>query len=81
MIVYRLKNIQERVDLWNKVLPRVNIFYATKCLQDGEVLKACLKAGTGFDVASTKEMGDCIELGAKPENMIFANPIKTKDQL
>jgi len=50
-------------------------------LQDGEVLKACLKAGTGFDVASTKEMNDCIELGAKPENMIFANPIKTKDQL
>jgi diaminopimelate decarboxylase len=51
-IIYRLKNIQERVDLWKFVLPRVNIFYASKCLVDKEILKACLKSGTGFDVAS-----------------------------
>jgi len=32
--------------------------------------------GCGFDVASIKEMTDVVKLGADPENLIFANPVK-----
>ena len=30
--------------------------------------------GTGFDVASAQELQDVIDLGAKPNDLIFANP-------
>ena len=35
----------------------------------------------GFDVASNNEIKICAELGVKPENLIFANPMKTEQQL
>jgi len=38
-----------------------------------------LEAGTGFDVASTKEIKEVLALGSRRENMIFANPIKTDE--
>jgi len=37
--------------------------------------------GTGFDVASAQELQDAIDLGAKPNDLIFANPMKTDDQI
>jgi ornithine decarboxylase len=37
--------------------------------------------GTGFDVASAQELQDVINLGAKPNDLIFANPMKTDDQI
>ena len=37
--------------------------------------------GTGFDVASAQELQDVIDLGAKPNDLIFANPMKTDDQI
>jgi ornithine decarboxylase len=79
MILVRLKAIEERVKLWKQVLPRVEIFYATKCNMDKEIFKSCLQAGTGFDVASTKEIKEVVALGSKRENIIFANPIKTDE--
>ena len=46
---------------------------------DKEIFKSCLQAGTGFDVASTKEIKEVVALGSKRENIIFANPIKTDE--
>jgi diaminopimelate decarboxylase len=32
--ICNLKSISDRIDLWNKILPRVEIFYASKCNPD-----------------------------------------------
>ena len=62
-------------------MPRVELFYAAKTNPDLEICKTALKMGTGFDVASAKELQDIIDLGAKPDDLIFANPMKTEDQI
>lgn len=62
-------------------MPRVEIFYAAKCNSNHEVGKACVKMNTGFDVASANEIEQYIKLGANPENMIYANPIKQEDHI
>jgi ornithine decarboxylase len=61
------------------MLPRVELFYAEKTNPDIEICKIALKMDTGYDVASTNEMKKVIDLGAKPEKCIFANPVKTKN--
>ena len=62
-------------------MPRVEIFYAAKTNPDTEICKTCLNMGTGFDVASPQELEDIINLGANPNDLIFANPMKTDDQI
>ena len=37
--------------------------------------------GTGFDVASSKEIQDVMSLGADSNDLIFANPMKSEDQI
>ena len=74
-------SIQERIELWRTMLPRVEIFYAVKVNPDDEIVKKCIQMGTGFDAASHREIERIIKLGAKPENIIFANPVKSPEQI
>ena len=62
-------------------MPRVELFYAAKTNPDHEICKTALMMGTGFDVASGQELQDVINLGAKPNDLIFANPMKTDEQI
>ena len=64
--------------MWRHYLPRVELFYATKCNVDDNIIKECVKLGCGFDVASEAEMKQVMNFGAKPDNLIFANPVKSK---
>ena len=54
--VFDLKSVRERVEIWRHYLPRVELFYATKCNADDEIVKECARLGCGFDVASEAEM-------------------------
>lgn len=63
------------------MIPRVELWYAAKALDDDEVFKQIIKNGCGFDVASNTEFNKVIKLGAKPEQLIFANPVKEEFQL
>ena len=74
----KLNNISERIELFRKILPRVEIFYAMKCNSDKQVIKTCIQDGVGFDVASVNEMKEALDQGCSPDALIFANPIKTK---
>ena len=79
MILYRLNNIQERVNLWKQLLPRVDIFYAMKVLDDEKIIRKCMSCKTGFDVASANEIKKVLDLGAKPEELVYGNIIKSID--
>ena len=78
---FDIKSVVERVVIWKNIMPRVELFYAAKCNPDFEIVKACVQQKTGFDVASVREMQDLLDLGADPEKFIFANPIKTEEQI
>ena len=63
---FDLSEVKHRVEVWRKLMPRVQIRYATKANPDLEILKECFKLGCGFDVASSNEIKIVSQLGVKP---------------
>ncbi|KAJ3040077.1 hypothetical protein HK097_002656 [Rhizophlyctis rosea] len=61
---------------FQKLLPRVEPFYAVKCNPDPMVLKTLSGLGTGFDCASKGEIQMAIEQGTPASKIIYANPCK-----
>lgn len=66
---------------FRKCLPEVIPFYAIKANPHPGVIKTFIKLGTSFDVASAPEMKQVLALGASPQKIIFANTIKTPEDI
>lgn len=62
-------------------MPQVQIFYSFKTNSDPFIIKEMLAQGSNFDCASREEIRSAMELGVKPENIIYANPCKLDDHL
>ena len=75
------KFIENLVDSFHNMLPRVIPHYAVKCNDDEILLKTLIKKGVNFDCASGGEIRKVINLGAKPEQVIFAHTIKSPDDI
>jgi len=71
----------KQYQLFRKHLPQVQIYYAIKANPHPEIIKTFLRLNVKFDVASAAEMKSVIDLGASPDQVIFANPIKSSDDL
>ncbi len=56
-------------------------YYAIKANPHPEIIKTFIKLGTGFDVASGAEMKQVLDLGASPDKIIFANTIKSSEDI
>ncbi|KAF7487783.1 Ornithine decarboxylase [Sarcoptes scabiei] len=63
---------------WLLKLPRVRPYYAVKCNSAPIVLQVLSSVGIGFDCASKTEIDTVLDLGVPPEDIIYANPCKTK---
>lgn len=59
-----IQSVRDRIDLFKRLMPRVNIFYAMKANADESLCKACIDKEIGFDVASETEIVQSIKLGA-----------------
>ncbi|KAI8909884.1 pyridoxal-dependent decarboxylase [Powellomyces hirtus] len=71
-----LGEIQRQHAQWNKLLPRVEPFYAVKCNPNKMVLKTLASLGTGFDCASKGEIQMALDQGMDASKIIYANPCK-----
>ncbi|KAG9510081.1 Antizyme inhibitor 2 [Fragariocoptes setiger] len=76
--VVNMQDIYRKHMDWLVLMPRVKPFYAVKCNDNPEVLAFLASLGTGFDCASKVEIDTILGLGVKPDNIIYANPCKTK---
>lgn len=65
------------LDLFQRHLPEVSLFYAVKANDDLLLLKYLRDKGCKFDVASLGEIRRVLNMGVKPVDMIFANPVKS----
>ncbi|KAH9490145.1 Mitochondrial 2-oxoadipate and 2-oxoglutarate transporter [Bulinus truncatus] len=74
--IVNIHDIEEKLNVWKKLLPRVELFYAVKCNNDPKVIKFLAKAGTGFDCASQAEIQQILQLGVSPSKIVYANPCK-----
>lgn len=66
---------------WIDRLPSVKPCYAIKCNNDYMIVKTLKDFGCGFDCASMEEIKQVLDLGASPDSIIFANPIKPPSHL
>lgn len=62
-------------------LPKVTPYYAIKANPHPDVIRTFLKLGSHFDVASANEMNLVLSLGASPQKLIFANTIKSIEDI
>lgn len=69
--------VSQKLSEWRKELPMVAPHYAVKCNPNEELLKFMIQNGVGFDCASRNEIQNVLDLGASPESVIYAHPVKT----
>ena len=74
--IVNLHKIVKQFNRWKAELPNVKPFYAIKSNPDHMILKTLCGLGCGFDCASKPEIIGAFNAGAKPENIIYANPCK-----
>ena len=79
--VVNLGSVQDKVDLWNALLPEVTPFYAVKCNPDTTMLSLLARNGVNFDCASRAEMEAVFDLGVDASRILYANPCKQPSHL
>ena len=73
--------LEKQYQRFRKYLPEVMPYYAIKANPNPGIIRTFVKLGAGFDVASGAEMKQVLSLGASPSKVIFANTIKTDEDI
>ncbi|MSR78087.1 MAG: type III PLP-dependent enzyme [Candidatus Omnitrophica bacterium] len=81
LMILRKSQLIKQYRRFRRSLPQVMPFYAIKANPHPKVIKTFIQQKTGFDVASAEEMRLVLSLGAKPDKIIFANTIKSAEDI
>jgi ornithine decarboxylase len=73
--------LERQFQRFRKCLPEVTPYYAVKANPNPRVIKTFIKLGAGFDVASASEMKQVVTLGASRDRIIFANTVKSAEDI
>jgi len=73
--------LKKQYERFRTCLPEVTPYYAIKANPHPAIIKAFIKLGAGFDVASGAEMKQVLSLGASPAKIVFANTIKSEEDI
>lgn len=79
--IFNIGDMIKKHQNWIEKMPRVAPYYAVKCNDNDVVLATLALLGTSFDCASKGEISKILNLGVKPERIIFANPAKSKSSI
>ena len=75
------ETLKQQYERFKRHLSNVTPYYAIKANPHPEIIKTFIKLGAGFDVASASEMKTVLDLGADPKKIIFANTIKSNEDI
>ena len=81
LMLIRKSVLEKQYRRFRTELPKVAPFYAVKANPHPEIIKTFLRLGASFDVASAAEMNLVLSLGAAPNKIIFANTIKSAEDI
>jgi ornithine decarboxylase len=81
LMLIKREALRYQYEQFKRYLPNVAPFYAIKANPHPEIIKTFIKLGAGFDVASAAEMNLVLGLGADPKKVIFANTIKSNEDI
>jgi ornithine decarboxylase len=62
-------------------MPAAHHYYAIKANPHPDVLKALVRLGGYFEVASIPEIDMCLSAGAAPEKILYGNPLKKEREI
>ncbi len=80
-MLIRRSALQKQYERFRKCLPEVTPYYAIKANPHPKIIKEFVDLGASFDVASAAEMKLVLKLGAEPSKVIFANTIKSEEDI
>jgi ornithine decarboxylase len=80
-MLIRRSILERQFQRFRKCLPEVVPYYAVKANPNPKIIKTFIKLGAGFDVASAWEMKQVLSLGASRDRIIFANTVKSTDDI
>ncbi|MBI4970687.1 MAG: type III PLP-dependent enzyme [Candidatus Omnitrophica bacterium] len=80
-MLIRQSVLEKQFQRFRKCLPEVTPYYAIKANPHPKIIKTFIKLGANFDVASAWEMKHVLSLGASPNRIIFANTIKSVEDI
>lgn len=72
-----LSYIIQQHSYWKQELPFVTPYYAIKCNPNRVISKLLHQLGVRFDCASKGEIDQALNIWAHPDEIIYANPIKS----
>lgn len=82
LFIYDAETIKDRYNYLRSNLPKeIDIFYAMKANSNIAIIKQLVSLGAGVEVASEGELYSCQKVGVAPENIIFAGPAKTDEDI
>lgn len=81
IMLIRTDILKRQFDAFRRYLPNVLPYYAIKANPHPEIIRKFIGFGAGFDVASAAEMNLVLSLGAMPDKIIFANTIKSNEDI
>jgi len=80
-IVFDLTEVKRNLEQYFENFSRITPHYAVKANPQPEIVKTLFDAGSNFDIASVNELKLVLSQGAKPDRVIFANPVKKYDEI
>lgn len=81
LMLIRKDVLKKQYQMFKRHLKNVVPYYAIKANPNPEIIKEFIRHGSGFDVASAREMDLVLNLGASPDKVIFANTIKSNEDI
>jgi ornithine decarboxylase len=81
ILVLDKSKLIEEYKRFQRLLPRVRLYYAIKANPHPDVIKTFASMGGSFDCASEGEMRHVLMQGVPPDRIIFANTIKRPEAL
>ncbi|MGH2751700.1 MAG: EamA family transporter [Actinomycetota bacterium] len=71
-----LEQVVSSLQSLRKGLPGFRIFYAMKANPMPEILEVLAQHGTGFEIASARELETLLALDIRADNVLFSSPVK-----
>ncbi len=80
-MLIRRSVLERQYRRFRKCLPDVTPYYAIKANPHPKIIKTFVELGASFDVASAAEMKQVLRSGASPAKIVFANTIKSPEDI
>lgn len=82
IFIYSSRAIDRQIARLQDVLPtNFDLYYSIKANPNASILKLCLDAGCGLEIASDGELFQALDSGCAPEKLLFAGPGKSSSEL